>query len=480
MDTFQPAWWLIASYLFLMLAIGIWAARNKVSKVEDMAVAGRHSGPWLIAFSVAATWINGVTLIGISGVAKDFGLSAYWTGGSFVLATIWMSYYIVPRLRATRIITIPQLFERFFGPRHRILALILILLRDLGATAGVIGSLAVVISQLMKISLTESLILMTALTLVYVFLGGMWAILVTDTIQFFIVSMGSLVLVIFGFLSTEGWNADHISHDSDFLGLLGPGGFKQVLAWIVIGIAITAGYQSIIQRGLAASSTKAARQGFLYGGILSTIWYIIPPLIGILAREKYGPEIPGEEVFLRMTFGVAGGQLASIIVISILAASMSTLDSTINTIASNFTIDVYTRFIHPTASARAQLWIYRINILLVGVLAAVIYSVFPVMMELFWLGGRIMGASVAPALVALVLFRSVRRAPNTVFLSMLAGSGLVITYQLLGSIQNVGSMVIEWTVDPLLVVLPVTIAMLTIGTWIETRNHTFEEIPHQS
>ena len=77
MDDFQPAWWLILCYLLLMFSVGVWAARTKVSKVEDMAVAGRDSGPWLIAFSVAATWINGVTLIGISGVAKDFGLSSY-------------------------------------------------------------------------------------------------------------------------------------------------------------------------------------------------------------------------------------------------------------------------------------------------------------------------------------------------------------------------------------------------------------------
>lgn len=471
MEHFQPSWWLIGSYLVLMLGIGIWAARSKVAGIEDMAVAGRASGTWLIAFSVAATWINGTTLIGISGIAKDFGLSAYWTGGSFVLVNIWMAYYIIPRLRATQIITIPQLFERFFGPRHRIVSLALIILRDLGATAGVMGSLAIVTSDLLKISLLESLALMAFLSLTYVFLGGMWAVLVTDAIQFFIVAVASLGLVFVGFLWVGGLLALDSIKDPEYLSILGKGGVSQVAAWIVIGIAITCGYQSVIQRGLAASSTVTARKGFLYGGIISTVWYMVPPLIGVLGRATYGLNIPGEEVFLRIAFGIAGEQLASIIVVSILAASMSTLDSTINTIASNFTIDIYNRFINPMASPRTQLWIYRANVVAVGIAAAAIYYVFPLMIELFWLGGRIMGASVSPVLVALVLFRPVRRAPKTVLICMLVGGFGIILQQILGGVQEVGSIVVVWTVDPVLIGLPVTIVCLAVGTCWETRNH---------
>ena len=58
MDGVQLSWWFIGAYLALMLGVGVWF-RRRVRSVEDMAVAGRNSGVWLIAFSVAATWING-------------------------------------------------------------------------------------------------------------------------------------------------------------------------------------------------------------------------------------------------------------------------------------------------------------------------------------------------------------------------------------------------------------------------------------
>ena len=155
--------------------------------------------------------------------------------------------------------------------------------------------------------------------------------------------------------------------------------------------------------------------------------------------------------------------------VCVLAASMSTLSSTINTIASNFTLDLYVRFFAPAASPARQLWVYRINVLIVGALAAVLYLALPLLIELFWIGGRIMGASVAPALVGLVLFRSVREAPRTVMAAMLIGGGVQAVWQAFGAIREVGAVVIIWELDPILVGLPLTILILWVGTRLETR-----------
>ncbi len=169
--------------------------------------------------------------------------------------------------------------------------------------------------------------------------------------------------------------------------MVGPAGVGQVMGWAVLGFTITVGYQSIIQRGLAAVDQEVAKRGFFYGGLIGFFWYMSLPLLRILGRAIYGGQVSSEEVFLHLMFDL-GGPLASVLVITILAASMSTLDSTINTIASNFSFDIYSRYIHPQASRRRQLWVYRFNILLVGLLAALLYYGIPLMLELFWLPKR--------------------------------------------------------------------------------------------
>ncbi len=467
-EQFQPSWPLIVGYLALMLGVGAWG-RRRVRSIEDMAVAGRRAGPWLIAFSVAATWINGTTLIGITAIGKDVGLSSYWVGGSFVITTLWIGAYLVPRLWATRIITIPELFERFFGPTHRITALCLVILRDLGVTAGTIGAFAIVTGALLQTSLVESLALMAGVTLIYVFMGGMWAVLVTDAIQFLLIVVGSVGLLIAGFARVGGVGGLRAGADPIVFDLFSRADVSQVAGWIAIGVSVTCGYQGIIQRGFAASSPSVARRGFLYGGVLASLWYIVPPLLGIVSEVIYGTEIASEDAFVAMAFGASGTKFGSLIVISVLAASMSTLSSTINTMASNLTIDLYTRFLRPRASVAHQLLVYRANVIVVGLLAAAIYYAVPLIIELFWIGGRIMGASVAPALVALVLFPAARRAPRTILTAMLSGGGILILWQLFGTIQEVGSVIVTWELDPILVGLPFAVAVLVIGVPLEAR-----------
>ena len=303
-------WPLVAVYLLVVVGIGVWSAKRRVTTYEDMTVAGRSVGPWLIACSVAATWINGVTLITITGFGKSFGLSSYWHTSAVGIGTLWIGIFLIPRMWKLRVITTPQILERFFGPTHRLVALFVAMLRDFGATAGTIGATAIVTSSALDISIFTALVLTYFITVLYVALGGMWAVLLTDTIQFFIIVLGTVLLLVLSIVNLGGLGAMVEKVDEPALfSFTGNFDALEILGWFSMGFFLACGYQSLAQRAFSASSAAVARRGFIYGGFLTILWYIIPALLGLvgIAFFRQGRRSrPG----LLEPFGSVGGAIS--------------------------------------------------------------------------------------------------------------------------------------------------------------------------
>ena len=462
-------WPLVVVYLVVVIGIGVWSAKRRVSTYEDMTVAGRGAGPFLIGCSVAATWINGVTLITVTGFGKSFGLSAYWHMGAVGIGTLWVGIYLVPRMWKLQVITTPQILERFFGPTHRLVALVVAMLRDFGATAGTIGATAIVASLALDISIFKALVLTYFVTVLYVTLGGMWAVLVTDTIQFFIIVLGTGLLLVFSIHGAGGLGGVVEKVDDPTLFSL-TGNFEalEIVGWFAVGFFLANGYQSLAQRAFAARSREAARRGFIYGGIFTVLWYITPALLGLTGIAFFGKGVEADQVFLNLTDAVAGPFLGSIIFVSIMSANMSTLSSTINTMGSNVTVDIYQRFIDPDAGPGRMLRVSRLSILLTSVLACVTYYYIPLLMELFLAGGRLVAGSLSPVLITILLFPPMRKKGKTVLFSLTISAVAVILCQILTPRElKAGASFFVWFLDPVLVGLLISLAVLLIGSRLE-------------
>lgn len=132
-----------------------------------------------------------------------------------------------------------------------------------------------------------ALIITVGVVLVFTASGGMWAVLVTDTIQSVMIIVGSVVLIPLGIWKAGGFAAfcemvpkTHIEPFS--------AGLSQTLGWILMGCFISFAYQTVIQRGLAAKDDKTAKQCFILGGGMALIWYITPFMVGVVARVILG------------------------------------------------------------------------------------------------------------------------------------------------------------------------------------------------
>lgn len=471
---------MICIYFTAMIFIGIYFQKKAGKSSDAYILAGRQAPLWMVIGSIFATWVSSATLIGYTGVGYSSGISGYWSGGAFMVACTWLGFWAIPKLRASGITTIPELFERYFGLKHRLVAVILVLARDLGVTAGVAYGMAVIFQYLFQVSTDVALAITVGVVIIYTITGGAWAVLVTDSIQAAIIIVGSTILIPVAISNIGGWSEFTAAIPATHTAVLNVG-FRQTLGWILNGLFITFAYQTLIQRGLSAQDTKTAQKSFIYGGILSLIWYMVPYILGICALVLY-PGIKGEDAFMKLAM-MLGPHIGVLFIIILLAACMSTVSACILTITSNVTLDIYKRIFNKNVEEVALVKIQRISTVLITIIAVIIGKSLPYILELLWVGGRIMAAGLAPVLMAVVFWPASREAKVSTMLAMICGSmttliAQIVQKQAAANAASQGSTAFVWTWDPVVLGLPVTFIILIIGVIFETNRN--RELPANS
>ena len=467
---------LIVILVFFAMMIGIGFYYNKKGQADtnsdDYILAGRKAPLLIVAGSLFATWVSSATVMGYAGSGFTVGLGAYWSGASFIAATMWMGIWIIPRLRKAGITTVPELFEHYFGPAHRLVALLLSLGRDLGVIASISIALAQIFQSLFGISQLAALCITVGVVLVFTASGGMWAVLVTDTIQSAMIIVGSVVLIPLGIWKAGGFAAFCAQVPATHVNPVSAG-FSQTLGWILLGCFISFAYQTVLQRGLAAKDDETAKKCFLYGGGMAMLWYITPFMVGMVARVVY-PTINASDAYLTMC-NILGPYAGAFFVVCLMASCMSTISSCILTT----TLDVYKRFLNPKASDKQVVKLQRICLFVIVIVCAWVGKMLPYILELFWIGGRIMASGLAPVFVAIILWPRARRAPKATLLAMICGAAFNIAAQAYQSsafaaMGGQNDVVTLFTLDPVLAGLPACFVVLIVGVLLETRGQTRE------
>ncbi len=476
----ETAFALIFVVFFFGLMIGVSILISKRQKVSDSSddylLAGRKAPLLIVAGSFFATFVSTATIVGYAGTGYTTGLSGYWGGGCFMVAAMWSGIWIVPRLRRAGITTVPEIFEKYFGSKHRIVALILSLGRDLGITASAVLVLSQIFTRLFGLGFWTSVILTAGVVVLFTSIGGMWAVLITDTIQSAIIIGGTILMIPLGIWKAGGF-ASFVSQIPATHTNVMSVGFSQTLGWFLIGVFTMLGYQTILQRGLAAKDDKTAKQAFFWGGFIALLWYIVPFLLGIIAKVLF-PDILAANAFYDLSglFGTVGNVFFMCV---LLMAGMSTVSSCILTTTSNISLDVYKRFINPNASQESIVRLQKCSLLAVVVLCTIAGHSYPYVIEITWIGGRLMASGLAPVLTLLILWPRVRRAPLSCLLSMIGGSLSCVAAEIYQSVTAsstavAGSTVVLWSLDPILAGLPISFLILLAGTALETSNQTHE------
>lgn len=467
---------IVGVYLLVTMIAGL-MVRKYVGKVEHFLVAGREMDVYLGIASLAATEFGIVTCMytAQNGYEKGFAGATPGILMALAMAGVGLTGFVIKPLRDSGVITIPELLDQRFGPRVRWAAGVVIVLGGLlnmGVFLRTGGQFLVLVAGL-DVRYLE--IMMTALLVgvaVYTILGGMLSVLVTDFLQFVVMSLG-LILVTILILMNVGWEKLVTTVETHY----GPGGFnpfvnptmgwQYVLFNLMLNTAAVLTWQTIIARVLAAKDTRTGRRVYTRTSFFFVCRFLIPGIWGIAALATLGPVANTLEAMPRFlsTFVPAG--LMGILIAAMLAADMSTDSSYMLTWCSVIYNDILAPFRKQPWSERKGLFWNRTIIALIGIFLLLYGLWYPLKGDLwtylgvtgtiylasisvlliaccYWKGANSWGAvaSIVISAVIPISYLVMEQVPSTVALAKSIGpyySGIA-TYLLSGAAMVIGSL----------------------------------------
>lgn len=321
----------ISGYLFVMLVIGLFASK-KIQKLDDFLVAGRSLPYPLATATLLATWFGAGSCMGASGAAYEEGFlgviaDPFAAGVSLILA----GFFYVHLLRRLNLLTITDVFGRYYGKNAEIFASLLMVPVYIGWLGSQMVAMGYLINFLTDVPTLPAIIIATAVLLIYTYAGGMWAVSLTDLFQVIVLAVGLIFLfpVVIGDLG--GLSAIIDKTPKDFFALIPQTNDTSIWSayfgqWALLGLGTVVG-QDLVQRTLSSRSESVARQSAWTAGVLYIALGCIPVFLGIGARLIL-PEIEDPEMILPTLATTYLHPLGLILFVgALISAIMSSADS---------------------------------------------------------------------------------------------------------------------------------------------------------
>ncbi|MBE5962218.1 MAG: sodium/proline symporter PutP [Lachnospiraceae bacterium] len=377
------------AYLFIMIGIGIYFFRRNRS-VSDYILGGRKLNPWVAAMSTQASDMSGWLLLGLPGTAYLLytGTSeAIWTAIGLFIGT-WLNWLIVAkRLRKYTILcgnslTLPDFFSNRFEDHSGILrgiSALFILIFFLFYTASMFSAGAKLFVTVFDIPYRTALIIGGLIIVSYTFLGGFLAVCWTDTIQGLLMFAALIITPIVAYFKLGGGNglADAASQIKGTFSFLPMADGKVNVMLLISSLAWGFGYfgqPHILPRFMAIRSEKEIRPARVIAMIWVLITLAMAVVVGIFGAYLYPSLADPESVFMVMVTDLFPPVITGILLTAILAAIMSTADSQLLVASSAVSSDIYSGLINKHASQKKLLWISRLTVIAISIIAILLVS----------------------------------------------------------------------------------------------------------
>jgi Na+/proline symporter len=368
---------IVVAYVLVMLAVG-WVSMRKTRDADDFFIGGRTLGPWMSAFAYGTTYFSAVLFIGYAGkLGWAFGIHTMWIVlGNTAVGTLLAWALLAGRTRemTARLdaLTMPELLAARYGSRAlKVVAALVVFVFLVPYSASVLMGLSYLFEMTLRIRYETALLLLTAVTGVYLVMGGYFAVAVSDFIRGIVEFAGVMAMVwllanrpeVGGFAAA----AERLLGDPAVMapGLvaskaLGAGGPLAVLApgWLTLAalVLITSlgpwALPQMVQKFYSIRSRADVTRALVIAGVFSVFMAFGAYFSGALTHLHYGPSLPAELVGPKgpiwdkimphfITTSGLPEALVLVIVLMVFSASMSSLSSLVLVSASAIAIDLH-------------------------------------------------------------------------------------------------------------------------------------------
>ena len=391
--TLTSGWILFAFVLYfaVMIAIGLFNMKSNTSS-EDYFLGGRSLGAFVAALSAQASDMSGWLLMGLPGSIYALGTGQIWIAVGLFAGTVLNWLLIATKLRrytirANNAVTLPQYFQNRFHDEKRLLLLfssLAILIFFLVYTASAFAAGGKLFATVFGMDYTVALSIGAVIILTYTLLGGFSAVCDTDFVQGTVMLVGLVIvpLLALRFLGNDLSAASNVSET--FLNIFHDGGEPITAVSVISQLAWGLGYcgmPHILVRFMAVKNDRELDKAKAIGIIWVAFSLGFACLIGVVGRAFLETDLTAtgdsEKVFMYMIMDLFTGKYAmpvigGIFLCAILAAIMSTADSQLLVTASSVTEDLYQGFMEKKLDGKKSVWMSRIVVLIVALIAYVI------------------------------------------------------------------------------------------------------------
>jgi SSS family solute:Na+ symporter len=423
-------------YLVFMLGVGVYFLRKNNSQ-DDYYVGGRNMSAGHIGLSVVATDVGGGFSIGLGGLGFLMGLSGSWMLFTGLLGAWISAVFLIPKVysnaKKQQFLTFPQSLGFHYNAKVALTAGIISLIGYIGFTSSqILAGAKLASATFPSVSITDAVLIMGVIAVIYTVIGGIKAVIYTDTIQWLILMVGLIGIGIpIGFVEIGGWQAIETTLPETFLSLTNLK-FIDFFNWLITIVPIWFVGMTLYQRIYACRDEKTARKAWKIAGLFEyPVMAFMGVALGLFARVAfeqgmfssigYAPQSAmdaelGLPLLLRTILPVG---LMGLMMSAYFSAIMSTADSCLMAASGNLTTDVLGYFKKAISIRGTQLITFFI-----GGLAILLATMMQNVLELMLYSYAFMVSGLFIPVLATLLLK--KPSSKAAFYAMIAGGSTTL------------------------------------------------------